>query len=200
MSRVSRGAVIIFLMLSDLQKYCAFTVYLVVVFFAILWALQPQRDFRISSMSEEERAQAANKTVKSKPYVDMAEEEKTPIRDQAQEIIDQGTTKAFGHFVNAVHEGTGTVSVVEFESKNYIVLQNDFRTEAGPDLHVVLSALKDPQKSEDLHNNINKDVGALQTVSGAQVYALDETFDAEIQSVVIYCVPFRVIFTYANVI
>ncbi len=174
--------------------------YLVAVFFVVLWVLQPQREFRISGMSEEERAESANETMASRPYVDMTDEEKTPIRNQAQEIIDQGTTKAFGHFVNAVHEGTGTVSIVEFENKNYIVLQNDFQTVAGPDLHVVLSAIKDPQKSEDLHNNINKDVGALQTISGAQVYVLDESFPAEIMSVVIYCVPFRVIFTYANVI
>lgn len=108
------------------------------------------------------------------------------------------STNQTARFVNRVHTGAGTATIESETNQRILQLSSDFHTEAGPDLHVFLSNAANPQTSKELHDGEYVDLGAIQDTDGAQTYTIPESVDFDIHSVVIYCVPFKVIFTSAN--
>ena len=67
----------------------------------------------------------------------------------------------------------------------------------GPDLHVLLAVGSKPTGKEDLGQYV--DLGELKGNLGNQNYPIPDDIDLEsFQSVVIYCVPFHVVFSTAN--
>ncbi|NND83554.1 MAG: DM13 domain-containing protein, partial [Acidimicrobiia bacterium] len=76
----------------------------------------------------------------------------------------------------------------------------DFEVTNGPDLHVILSPVDSPNSSEELRAVDYVDLGELKGNVGNQNYEIPADVDIDsIGSVVIYCVPFHVIFATANV-
>lgn len=104
-----------------------------------------------------------------------------------------------GQFVGAddFHRGSGTAAIFELSDGSRLLRLEDFMVTNGPDLYVVLSTASSPAGSEDLGEYI--DLGPLKGNLGDQNYEIPADADiAEIGSVVIYCVPFHVIFSYAD--
>jgi hypothetical protein len=71
-----------------------------------------------------------------------------------------------------------------------------FRVTNGPDLHVLLSRTPHPTTHDQAYDGVY--VGKLKASEGAFHYELPRDADlSSIRSVVVYCVPFSVIFTSA---
>ncbi|MBD1908214.1 DM13 domain-containing protein [Funiculus sociatus GB2-A5] len=102
-----------------------------------------------------------------------------------------------GKFVAAEHPTMGMVSVVTENGKNYIELDEAFKTNNGPDLFVILHRSEKPPvsgiKEEDYVS-----IGRLQKVSGTQRYAIPANVNpADFRSVAIWCRQFNATFGFA---
>lgn len=105
-----------------------------------------------------------------------------------------GKTSASGSFHDVRHKVSGSAKVVVEDGKAKLVLSDDFKTEWGPDLRVVVSTNADPKTSEDLHSGTYAELGRLRGTKGMQVYDLGAVKPEDIKSVTIYCKPFKVVF------
>jgi hypothetical protein len=87
------------------------------------------------------------------------------------------------------------VSIVKENGKSYVAFSDQFKSDSGPDLYVLLhrQAKPDQYKKDDYVS-----LGKLQQVKGSQRYMIPE--DAKIsdyQSVVVWCRKFNATFGYA---
>lgn len=102
-----------------------------------------------------------------------------------------------GSFVKAEHNTTGTARIITENGKNFLELDQNFKTDNGPDLFVIL------HRQEKLPiSGIKKQdyitLGSLQKVSGAQRYAIpDNVKIADFASAAIWCRLFNATFGYA---
>ena len=102
-----------------------------------------------------------------------------------------------GSFVGVEHPTQGQVSIVEEDGVKYLQLGEDFQSDSGPDLKVILhqSATVDAKVQEGEYLNL----GELQAVSGSQRYQIPNDADlSQYQSVVIWCEEFNATFGYAT--
>lgn len=101
---------------------------------------------------------------------------------------------------DAFHRGSGTATVYELGDGGRRVLRlDDFRVTNGPDLRVLLANIPAPDGRGELADAGYIELGALKGNVGAQNYDIPDNFDlAKARSVVIYCDPFRVIFSTAT--
>ena len=101
-----------------------------------------------------------------------------------------------GSFISAAHPAAGTAQIVEdADGQRYLSFDEEFVTDAGPDLFVLLHRESVPT-SYDPEQYIN--LGQLSSETGAQQYAIpDDVSLADIQSAVIWCRAFNVTFSYA---
>lgn len=128
------------------------------------------------------------------PEIEMAMEEAAAL-----EAMGSGEALRSGTFSAKAHPGTGKATIVREGGKALLVLDAAFKTDAGPRLHVFLATHRDPSSSAELHEGQAVDLGPLKSPSGAQTYELpDGAADAAWGSVVVYCVPFKVVFTTAS--
>lgn len=175
-----------------------------------------EKKVAVEAMTDEEKNQAIQEELQKNPPVEMTGEEKTAVKKQIDEMLNSSNTSSAyltGNFKPRVHFAGGGVKLVtvyqpyivrddiEIEpvGKKYLILDDDFKIDAGPDLHVFLSGTANPQNSADLHKVGDVDLGKLKNTSGAQMYEMPDTVDFAIKSVVIYCVPFKVVFAYADI-
>ncbi|PZV10534.1 MAG: electron transfer flavoprotein [Leptolyngbya sp.] len=103
-----------------------------------------------------------------------------------------------GKFVKAEHPTQGSVMLVKEGGKSYLTFDKTFKTDAGPDLYVILYRTSQPPiggiKEKDYVQ-----VAKLQKVSGAQRYAIPQTVKPEnFSSVAIWCRKFNATFGYAS--
>ena len=107
-----------------------------------------------------------------------------------------------GQFRNAdaFHRGSGTATVYELGDGGRRVLRfEDFRVTNGPDLRVLLANAPAPDGRSELADAGYIELAALKGNVGSQNYDIPDGFDlAAAGSVVIYCDPFRVIFSTAT--
>jgi Electron transfer DM13 len=105
-----------------------------------------------------------------------------------------------GNFVAGEHPTEGRVSIINENGKNFIELDQSFKTDKGPDLFVVLHRSKDiikdskppsyPIKEGDYIN-----ISSLQNVSGTQRYEIPSNVQlSDYNSVAIWCRQFNVTF------
>ncbi len=101
---------------------------------------------------------------------------------------------------DAFHRGSGTATVYELGDGGRRVLRlDDFRVTNGPDLRVLLANIPAPEGRGELADAGYVELAALKGNVGAQNYDIPDDFDlAAAGSVVIYCNPFRVIFSIAT--
>jgi len=106
---------------------------------------------------------------------------------------------ASGSFTGAdsFHQGSGTASIFQQGAESVVRLE-DFDVTNGPDLHVILTKHPNPTASADIGEDY-VDLGSLKGNIGNQNYEIPTDIDlSEYQSVVIYCVPFHVVFATAT--
>jgi hypothetical protein len=145
-------------------------------------------------MPEEER-QAVQPQVSDTPETmpDKTLDEEMPAGDQPVLV-------SHGQFQDAdsLHRGSGTAKIYQLPEGKHLLRFEDFSVTNGPDLHVLLAQSPSPTGQSDLGEYV--DLGELKGNLGNQNYEIPEMIDlTQFQSVVIYCQPFHVVFSVAEV-
>lgn len=100
---------------------------------------------------------------------------------------------------DSFHRGTGTATIYQLADGSRILRLEDLDVTNGPDLHVLLSPVADPQSRDEVTSEGYIDLGGLKGNRGSQNYDIPDDFViGDELSVVIYCVPFHVIFSTAT--
>lgn len=124
--------------------------------------------------------------------MEAAEEPATEVGEDMPE--ESGPVAAStGDFVGAddFHQSSGTATIYELEDGSRVLRLEDFEVTNGPDLHVFLVPEEGSMDQYDL--------GSLKGNVGDQNYEIPDEVDlSQIDSVIIYCVPFSVLFASAS--
>ena len=101
---------------------------------------------------------------------------------------------------DSFHKGSGTATVYDLGADGGRILRlEDFRVTNGPDLRVLLANAPDPESHSDLGDAGYVELGKLKGNVGSQNYDIPSSVSlVDVQSVVIYCNPFRVVFSVAT--
>lgn len=95
-----------------------------------------------------------------------------------------------------LHRGSGQAILGRMADGTHYLRFESFSITNGPDLHVFLSRAAHPTTHDEVYDGIY--VGKLKAPEGAFNYELPPGADiSSLKSAVVYCVPFRVIFTSA---
>jgi hypothetical protein len=149
----------------------------------------------LADLSPEEQAEVGAK-VDAAAAVLMDDDE---IDDMMPEMAGEPVVIAMGQFAgtDSVHQGSGQAAIYQLAEGNHVLRFENFDVTNGPDLHVILSKHPNPLNSNDVGDYI--DLGSLKGNIGNQNYDIPADVDlAQYQSVVIYCVPFHVVFATAG--
>ena len=108
----------------------------------------------------------------------------------ADEMPAAASITSQGDFKPRAHEVEGKAFLITQDGKKILRFE-DFDTINGPNLHVYLSSELGVKDSFDL--------GKLKATRGAFNYELDPSIDTDkYNKVLVWCVPFRVLFSYAE--
>ncbi|UKO96503.1 DM13 domain-containing protein [Nostoc sp. UHCC 0870] len=103
-----------------------------------------------------------------------------------------------GNFQNGGHPTKGKVTVVTEQGKQYLEFDQNFKTDNGPDLFVILHNSDAPPIS-GIKEKDYVTLAPLQKISGNQRYALTTNIKlANYKSVAIWCRKFNTTFGYAT--
>ena len=104
-----------------------------------------------------------------------------------------------GQFIGAdeFHQGSGQATIYRLPEGERVLRLDEFMVTNGPNLHVFLVPHPDPQTRADVADFL--DLGPLKGNIGSQNYDIpNDASLPQYRSVVIYCVPFHVIFATAT--
>ncbi|MEM9534454.1 MAG: DM13 domain-containing protein [Cyanobacteria bacterium P01_E01_bin.45] len=105
------------------------------------------------------------------------------------------STEVRGDFTDVAHTTTGSARIVTDDDARYLELSEDFGTDSGPDLFVLLHRSETPD-SYDESEYVS--LGMLEQVSGTQRYLIPDDVEVEdFRSAVIWCREFNVTFGFA---
>lgn len=108
-------------------------------------------------------------------------------------LLRQGQFKDADSF----HQGSGSAAIYELPDGALVLRFENFTVTNGPDLHVLLATNPAPTGRADLGDHL--DLGMLKGNIGNQNYDIPAGVDlSQYQSVVIYCMPFHVVFSTAT--
>jgi hypothetical protein len=100
---------------------------------------------------------------------------------------------------DAAHRGSGSATIFELEDGSRVLRFEEFEVTNGPDLHVLVVPTTGPIDRESLTAVGYEDLGELKGNIGNQNYELPADLDLDGSwTVVIYCVPFHVVFSTAQ--
>lgn len=98
--------------------------------------------------------------------------------------------------VDSFHRGSGSATIYRLEDGSALLRLEEFQVTNGPDLHVLLVPHPRPAGREDLAGYLS--LGKLKGNIGDQNYPIPGGTDLDaFGSVVIYCLPFHVLFSVA---
>ena len=147
----------------------------------------------IEELSTEDRETVTDEVMDAAVIVMMDK----PVADEM--MADEWTAAAEGAFTGAdrVHQGSGSAAVFQ-QGEQRVLRFEDFSVTNGPDLHVILTKHPSPASRDDIGDQYI-DLGSLKGNMGNQNYEIPAGVDlSEYQGVVIYCVPFHVVFATAT--
>ena len=99
---------------------------------------------------------------------------------------------------DSFHTGTGTATIWDLGNDERALRFEEFRVRNGPDLRVFLAVRPDPMGRSDVLDGGYVEIDALKGNIGNQNYDIPPDVDLEMyNSVVIFCWPFRVVFSVA---
>ena len=97
-----------------------------------------------------------------------------------------------------IHKGSGEAIIYRAEDGSHLLRLENLQVTNGPDLHVLLSPHPNPDNRDEVKAPGYFSLGPLKGNRGNQNYPIPADQDpAAIGSVIVYCVPFQVIFTIA---
>ncbi len=152
----------------------------------------------MEDMSEEELAKVSTEVMDAAakmPDKEM-EEDMPEMADDAQPVV-----VAQGQFQDAdeFHKGSGSVTLYRLPDGTHLLRFEDFRVTNGPQLHVLLANHAQPVNRSDLDETGYVDLGGLKGNVGNQNYEIGANIAVDsVQSIVIYCKPFHVVFSTAT--
>ncbi|MBF2072531.1 MAG: DM13 domain-containing protein [Synechococcales cyanobacterium C42_A2020_086] len=121
-----------------------------------------------------------------------------------QELSQGFQVVASGSFVSGEHPTQGSVRILEENGQRYIELGNDFQTNRGPDLFVILHRSPDVigttvAPTHSINEGEYVTIAPLESVNGQQRYPIPiEVNLADYQSVAIWCRQFNATFGAAS--
>ncbi|MEA5598485.1 DM13 domain-containing protein [Rivularia sp. UHCC 0363] len=108
-----------------------------------------------------------------------------------------GSVQASGAFIDAEHPTKGTASIITENGKKYIEFDNQFKSDNGPDLFVILHK-DDKLPITGIKEADYVSIAALKSTNGVQKYEIPENVDvSNFKSVAIWCRKFNATFGYA---
>lgn len=161
----------------------------------------------VANMPEEQKqalidmAMSTRKMVEDTAIAQSGADTVVPDTEQAMppDMPDEPTALLMGSFIDIdpIHGAEGSATIYELPDGDRVLRFEDFRSKNGPDLHVYLSTEAPTSTFAGLGAN-EIHLGALKGNVGNQNYAVPADVDlSQYRSVVIYCVPFRVVFSTA---
>ncbi len=100
---------------------------------------------------------------------------------------------------DAFHRGSGQAIIFSAPGGGHLLRLENLDVTNGPALHVILSTHPDPTRGNEVKLPGYADLGPLKGNRGNQNYTIPDGVDiSAIQSVVIYCKPFSVVFSVAT--
>jgi hypothetical protein len=133
-----------------------------------------------------------------------ADTEEMPDQKMAEPMPETGadspTLIGQGQFQDAdsFHKGSGTATVYRLPEGSHLLRFENFSATNGPDLHVLLVEQAAPASRDEIMAGY-LDLGSLKGNIGDQNYEIPAGTDiSKYKSVVIYCMPFHVIFATAS--
>ena len=162
----------------------------------------------VANMPEEEKQaliEMAKENREMAEDIAMAQIGKDAVVPEAEQAMppdmpDEPTVLLMGSFIDIdpIHGAEGSATIYELPDGDRVLRFEDFRSKNGPDLHVYLSTEAPTSTfaglgADEIH------LGALKGNVGNQNYDVPAEVDlSQYRSVVIYCVPFRVVFSTAE--
>ncbi|MXV80701.1 MAG: DM13 domain-containing protein [Chloroflexi bacterium] len=122
------------------------------------------------------------------------------VQESMTDAMSAATVLKSGAFVDgdAFHQGEGAATIYQLEDGSHVLRFEDFRVTNGPALFVLVSPHPDPQGRGDISDAGYIELARLKGNVGNQNYILPADLSPEdINSVIIYCKPFRVVFSTA---
>ncbi len=110
------------------------------------------------------------------------------VRVKVGEFMDQ----------DAFHKGSGTAIIYRIADGSLALRLEDLAVTNGPDLHVLIAGHPEPDRRSDLEDGGYVHVGQLKGNRGNQNYVIESLDLGSAGSVVIYCMPFQVVFSTAT--
>ncbi len=148
-----------------------------------------QQEMILAMNDENPEMAAANAEAIIQPDTEMADD--MPAEEPT--VLSSGTFNE----IDVVHRGEGSATIYELPDGSNVLRLEDFRVTNGPQLHVLLSPAADPRNSAEVGDYV--DLGELRGNVGNQNYDIPADVDlSQYESVVIYCLPFRVVFSVAT--
>lgn len=123
-----------------------------------------------------------------------------PTAEQAMPDANNPVIIADGSFIqiDVIHGASGKANIYQLPDNTLVLRLEDFKATNGPDLHVLLTRNPDPRKPEDVGNDYI-DLGKLKGNVGSQNYSVpSEVNFNDYRAVVIFCLPFQVVFSVAS--
>ena len=120
--------------------------------------------------------------------------------EEAANAAPQPVALASGSFRDAdsFHKGSGTATIYRLPDGSHLLRLEDFEVTNGPDLRVLLAEPADPMSRDELQSGGYTHLAKLKGNIGNQNYEIPADIDLDAQnSVIIYCMPFHVIFSVA---
>lgn len=114
--------------------------------------------------------------------------------------MDEATVVASGEFRDgdSFHKGSGDVALYKLAGGDHVLRFENLDVTNGPDLRVLLSPHADPMSKSELNDAGFELLAKLKGNKGDQNYEIPADIDVEsVNSVIIYCYPFKVIFSVA---
>ncbi len=161
----------------------------------------------VANMPEDQKqalidmAKSTRKMVEDTAIAQSGADTVVPAAEQAMppDMPDEPTVLVMGSFIDIdpIHGAEGSATIYELPDGERVLRFEDFRSKNGPDLHVYLSTEAPTSTFAGLGAN-EIHLGALKGNVGNQNYDIPADVDlSTYRSVVIYCVPFRVVFSTA---
>ena len=99
---------------------------------------------------------------------------------------------------DSFHRGSGSATIYRLAGGEGALRFENLNVTNGPDLHVLMSTHPDPMSKQELRDAGYITLGKLKGNRGNQNYEIPDDTDLDsIGSVIIYCMPFHVIFSVA---
>ena len=137
----------------------------------------------------------AEKVMSVMAKIDMTSMESMPAEMPAATVLASGMFRDGDSF----HKGSGDASLYRLPDGEVVLRFENLNVTNGPDLHVLVTPHSNPESRDELHDAGYTDLGQLKGNRGNQNYELPAGVDPDsIGSVIIYCMPFHVIFSVAS--